>query len=915
MGEQDMRSFKYFISVIVLSCTGVAAQVSPTMPAPNRNITGPSQHRPPGGDHPESTAGTIEGFVYWDVNNVRHMSANSCSGLAITVSVGSSSGGPFTAYTPLGTLSNTFKYVGEVKEFLLGGKVNVYDVCTYAYDKLPVGPDLQVTLTVAQSGEFLPGAIPQFSTLGPIKIMNAQCNMLPRIVNPTASDLATHWGSCQNMAYDVNFVMLKTPRQQLGLASPPPGSSGSQGGMLSSTPQQGMLLSGATPAGTQTPSNPGSQRMGIMPTDRPGSGGTVELNPQPFPSRQQLTNADVIRMVRAGTLESVIVHSIQSSNKQFDFSRAGVQTLQQAHVSPAVLAAMCDGSAHSCPRGLGNNEPATPVGTSMKGQVNPGGQVSLNPQPLPPGQRLTNADVIKMLRSGVPESVIISSIQSATRNFDFSPSGCRALQQANVTATILKAMGEGSVRPCSEITRNAPPATPGGEAELNPQPLPPGSKAASRAVLKTIKLAPPKALRKITNTRLAQENASIIAVLERQRQAAQQESDAMKLATRSVASTVPARAPAAITFQGSAGVQNLGPETTQSEHGNLASSIVHAPAFNSIVLTCSNDPTPRIIQLSGGEGHGIFTPEAKYNLYTITGCSFGQSQSGNSAYIYGMNGFKASLNVDFWSDNGITAHLDPWLAGVLDQDNVTLVVAPAGKQPFNKSGYKFYAARGMSMPDGSDQEVQLAYDSMPQSKIALSNVSKFLVGVDQLPANAASRFPSFSFQGTPVMGWVFRYAYGHKDLVLPAADCFINDIPYNDDNFCLETVEGLDAWKPEPDTWNLSKLAPGFAMSSYELFYEDTDAKQLCSAWDGEYQNGHVLGSAWDSNFTPNQIVVSWLGYLCTEAENAGVNYRDEITAQSSYGLAVWVLGPRCVDPWTGQKDQTCINKVQAMFS
>ena len=252
---------------------------------------------------------------------------------------------------------------------------------------------------------------------------------------------------------------------------------------------------------------------------------------------------------------------------------------------------------------------------------------------------------------------------------------------------------------------------------------------------------------------------------------------------------------------------------------------------------------------------------------------------------------------------------------MLDQDNVSLVVAPTGKQPFNKSGYKFYAARGMPAPDGSDQEVQLAYDSMPQSMMALSSVSKFLVGVDQLPSNAASRFPSFSFQGTPVMGWVFRYAYGHKDMTLPAADCFINDVPYNDDNFCLATVETSDPWKPEPDTWDLSKLAPGFAMSSYELFYEDTDAKQLCSAWDSEYQRATALGSAWDSNFTPNQIVVSWLGYLCLEEENAAVNYRDEMTAQSSYGLAVWVLGPRCVDAWTGQKDQSCMNIVKQTLS
>ena len=180
-----MRNFKYFILVIVLSCTGVAAQVSPTMPAPNRNITGPSAHGSPG-VHPEAVAGTIEGFVYWDANSQAH-AGEQLQPFGDHRSVGSSSR-PIHGATPLGTLSNNFKYVGEVKEFLVGGKVNVYDVCTYAYDKVPVGPDLQVTLTVAQSGEFLPGAFPQFATLGPIKIINAQCNMLPRIANPTASD-------------------------------------------------------------------------------------------------------------------------------------------------------------------------------------------------------------------------------------------------------------------------------------------------------------------------------------------------------------------------------------------------------------------------------------------------------------------------------------------------------------------------------------------------------------------------------------------------------------------------------------------------------------------------------------------------------------------------------------------------------
>ena len=806
-----MRNFRYFIFVIVLTCTGVAAQVSPTMPVPNRNMTVPSAHGSPG-VHPESVAGTIEGFVYWDANSVSHIPANSCSGLAITVSVGSSSG-PFTAYTPLGTLSNNFKYVGEVKEFLVGGKVNVYDVCTYAYDKVPVGPDLQVTLTVAQSGEFLPGAVPQFATLGPIKIINAQCNMLPRIVNPTASDLATHWGSCQNMAYDVNFVMLKTPRQQLGLASPPPGSSGSHGGMPASAPQQGMLLSGSTQNG-QSQSNSGAL--------------------------------------------------------------------------------------------LGNQQVAT--GQSRM-QQNPGSKVELNPQPFPPRQQLSNADILKMLKGGVPESVIVSSIRSANHNFDFSPAGCRELQSANVTRQVLDAMGDGSVRPCPTIRGNAE------------QPV------GVRNVV--VKLGPPKALEKVRNPRLAQQHAEIIAVLEQQRQVTDRELAAIKVNVRPPApDTATPATVLSVTPQGSVPPGALAPVAAQGSAANLSSVISHEPQFNTLVLTCSTDPTTRVLRVNGGQGPNIFTPEPKYNHYIIAGCSFGQAQG--EAHLFAPSGFTANLNIDSWSDNAIVAHLDPWLAGWLDQDNVTLVVSAVGKPLVQKQGFKFYAARGMPAPDGSDQEVQLAYDSLPQSSVTLLNEStawigaqrlqplNFGVGYDQLPSNAVSQFPSVSFEGATVAGWVFRYAYGHHDDVLDR-DCYINDTHYTSQgdpgsmcssyfNYPYYTKSGgVDNWA--------FHLASGFEISSYQLYYEDIDPRSLCGAWDeASHKDGRVGTWTYGLAAAPNNvIVVNWPFYYCTDME-AMLPNRNNAQYQSAYGLSIWVLGPRCIDLWTAKPDQSCISKVKQIL-
>ena len=276
---------------ILVNVPAWAQRVSQTAPIPNRTIAAPSAHRPPGGDHPESTAGTIEGFVYWDAHQFSHVPAGSCSGLAVTVAVGSSSGGPLVAYTPLATLTNNFKYVGQVKEFLVGGKVDVYDVCTYGYDRVPVGPDLQVKLAVTQSQVFSPAAVPQFGTVGPIKIINAQCNMLPQITNPGLSDLVAHWGSCQNMAYDVNFVMHTAPRAQLGDVGGggiTPANSGSQRGMLSNSTKQGMLAGAGSTQTQLQPGNGGLLGNKVSTTPTPASvtpANKVELNPQPLPPR------------------------------------------------------------------------------------------------------------------------------------------------------------------------------------------------------------------------------------------------------------------------------------------------------------------------------------------------------------------------------------------------------------------------------------------------------------------------------------------------------------------------------------------------------------------------------------------------------------------------------------------------------
>jgi hypothetical protein len=85
--------------------------------------------------------------------------------------------------------------------------VNVFVLAIFTAAAVPVGPNLQVKLAVTDPFAFSPYVVPQRAILGPVQIINAQCNMLPRIINPTSPDLFGHWGSCQDIAYGVNFPM------------------------------------------------------------------------------------------------------------------------------------------------------------------------------------------------------------------------------------------------------------------------------------------------------------------------------------------------------------------------------------------------------------------------------------------------------------------------------------------------------------------------------------------------------------------------------------------------------------------------------------------------------------------------------------------------------------------------------------
>jgi len=84
---------------------------------------------------------------------------------------------------------------------------------------------------------------------------------------------------------------------------------------------------------------------------------------------------------------------------------------------------------------------------------------------------MTNLDVVKMVKAGVPENVIVMTIQTGKSKFDISPDGLIALQKAGVTQTEMGAMmaAASGAAPAPAL---APEAAAPGSAPA-PQPVPP----------------------------------------------------------------------------------------------------------------------------------------------------------------------------------------------------------------------------------------------------------------------------------------------------------------------------------------------------------------------------------------------------------------------------------------------------------
>jgi hypothetical protein len=383
-----------------------------------------------------------------------------------------------------------------------------------------------------------------------------------------------------------------------------------------------------------------------------------------------------------------------------------------------------------------------------------------------------------------------------------------------------------------------------------------GAKGAPAAkAQRKIQFGPLLSSPQVTNSVGNGNQTAIIAVLQKQKQAADAEAAQMKLGIRPQAkptATVPGRSASNSTSLQKTTPGTVGPEKTMD---STRVAMQTAPQFSGAALVCAKDPTMRVLTVSGEAAPATFTSDDQYNFYTIVGCSFGDPGPNSKVYIYYQNIFREDFQIQEWNDNGIKLGLKPNLSGLLDHDNLTLVVQRADGKEATKGGFKFYAAR----------EVK-PLTVFPRNQFSLwgltlndtSHLVPQYVSPSQVPKYAAE------------VWW-------------DCTNCFAKKGGFN--NVYMQGNE---------DVWQLKTLQPGFVVQSYGMAHRNLQCEAM------GYQL-HTEG-AFGMKLVGTELHAQWQGQTCI-ADGCGGAFQPDCFAYSGsdYLIDVMVSGPRGVDPWTGK--------------
>ena len=236
----------------------------------------------------------------------------------------------------------------------------------------------------------------------------------------------------------------------------------------------------------------------------------------------------------------------------------------------------------------------------------------------------------------------------------------------------------------------------------------------------------------------------------------------------------------------------------------------------------------------------VFTPDSRYDLYTITGCGFGSTPGkiylqGGSGAFPAHNGKITLAPVDpkrGWTDRAIIAKVDPSVTGELDQKNISLVVETSTGQRAQMNGFSFHAVRG---------------PAFLMKQVPISDVTSNFGGTGK-----AIDYMGQAIYASPCYPW-----WGQED---PITDCTLK--VFRQSAFATDKI--VDTIAP--------KLKPGFFISSVMVQISTFKEDQ------GDVLNPYTIYFNGGTLFN-----ISEHPYLYGGGNSGGMYY---------YGLKIWVYGP-----------------------
>jgi len=574
---------------------------------------------------------------------------------------------------------------------------------------------------------------------------------------------------------------------------------------------------------------------------------------------------------------------------------------------------------------------------------------------------LTNQDVVRMAKAGVPDSAIIASIRSSQPKFDLSPGALIALKHEGVSPNIQEVMRERSLNGGNQPAGAATGMLNGGSKadELSPQPYPP--KARTNTSLKGatpkwatvkpgLKLGPPKTGSKIVNSRATQLSMPILSALQTQRQAANTEATTMKTvsvqsqaqpgvvgpsqpttlnggartllpAMQSPARTAvsggsapsstqiqtKAAAPSTLAVQKNPSVGAVGPSQTMSASGSP--SLTGAASATGTLLP----QTSSLNQPANGNGSGA----SSSNGGTLS------SISHLNPAVYG-NGIVLACSTDpTMRIMNVSGSSSPGTFTPIDQYNFYTITGCS----FGNTGpnAKVYIYKGSSfheefqIQEWHDNWIKLNLDPTLSGVLDQDSLTLVVQRADGMQASkggfsfyaARSRVQLASIPNSDFS--LYRFSlYNTSDwqdlYTSPASQTdgwgfggMTAEVLWGDPDLTYATngkfLTSANTPPSGTDIYDFSHLQPGFAPTDASISWQNGD----CSPVGGTlFTNGNFSGQ-----FNGSQLWITWQGQNCKNVDcgTGGFGSIDcfgNIIPLTNYAIDVWVDGPRGVDPWTG---------------